>query len=169
MMLAVLIFILVAIIAFCIAACNAKNLEAKEPPVLNIPERFKHPPSITKTEFTFDNECHETNVVAFWFPFLITFLITAIWFNMQLPLIGTLFALFVALLVGSIGMSIGHSINLDKAEKRGIPDDDPRVRYEKNEKNIGTIYGMLTLADFLKHTKNAVDDVTNVEGWRKMK
>ena len=169
MMLGVLIFILVVIIAFCVAARNPKNLVAKEPPVLNIPERFKHPPKITKTEFTFDEECHETNVIAFWFPFLITFFITAIWFNIQLPLIGTLFALFVALLVGSIGMSIGHSVNLDKAKERGISDNDPRVQYEKNEKNIGTIYGMLTLADLMKHTKSAVDDVTNVEGWRKMK
>lgn len=169
MMLGALIFIIIAIIAFCIAACNPKNLVAKEPPVLNIPERFKHPPKTTKTEFTFDEECHKTNIVAFWFPFLLTFFITAIWFNMQLPLIGTLAALFVALLAGSIGMSIGHSVNLDKAKKREIPDDDPRVIYEKKERNIGTVKGMLTLADLLKHTRSAIDNVTNVEEWKKTK
>lgn len=169
MMVGVLIFMLIAIIGFCVAACNPKNLVAKEPPVLNIPERFRWKPKKFDSKLTFEEECHETNVVAFWFPFLISLFITGAWFSMEASILGLPLALFVSLFVGMIGMSVGHSVNIERAKDQGISDDDPTVQHEKLEKAMGTVLTTLTLADLLGKTKSSAKDVANVDGWKKMK
>lgn len=169
MMVGVLIFMLIAIVGFCVAARNPKNLVAKEPPVLNIPERFRWKPKKFNPNLTFDEKCHETNVIAFWFPFLISLFVTGAWFTMEASVLGFPLALFVSLFVGMIGMSVGHSVNIERAKDEGVPDDDPRVQKEKFEKKMGTVLTALTLADLLGKARDSAKDVANVDGWKKMK
>ena len=109
----------------------------------------------------YDKERHKTNVFAFLIPFVIgTMLGVAImddWF----------FGLPVGLVIGGfaglIGMAIGHSINIKKAQEYCIPDNDPRVIDEKQKQTVTVVSTGLAGASVIHNTKKAVKDVTNVD------
>lgn len=123
---------------------------------------------IEKTdEEIYDAQCRKINLAAFFIPFFLVGLPIFfalgcdIWF-LSLPI-----ALFVALGAGLIGMIIGHSINITRAKSRGIPNDNPRVKYEKNEKNIAIIGGILATHSLYKKGKASVKDIADVDSWGK--
>ena len=123
---------------------------------------------IEKTdEEIYDSQCRKINLAAFLIPFFLAGLPIFfalgcdIWF-LSLPI-----ALFVALGAGLIGMIIGHSINIKRAKTEGIPDNNPRVQYEKNERNIAIIGGVVSMHSLYKKGKSTIKDIENVDGWSK--
>lgn len=115
----------------------------------------------------YDKERHKINTLSFVIPFLSIFFITCAATNniiFGIPL-GLLFGLSGAL----IGMSIGYSINIKKANEYGMPHNDPRVVQEINKRRASILAIIGVTITTAHHTKNAVKDVINVESWKEMK
>ena len=117
----------------------------------------------------FNYERHKVNIIAFFAPFLSVFTIVTIWLWKPLWFISLFISTFLALIAGSIGMIIGYKINLSNAKLYGMSDCDPRVQAEKTKLGVG-IASSIGAAGYTAHSaKNAVKDITNVDGWKEFK
>ena len=68
-------------------------------------------------------------------------------------------------IVGFITSSIGHAINISEAKFYNVPKTHPQVIKE----GVGLATCIIAGTSFLRHTKKAVKDITNVDGWKEMK
>lgn len=128
--------------------------------------------TVSKTEkenSSYDEKCRKTNTLAFVIPFLIVFIIVLFACGVDEVPVMVPFALFFALGASLIGMIVGHQWNIDYAEENNIPEDNPRLKYEKKEKAIGIVATTIAVASIGKKTKDAVKDVCDVDGWDKRK
>ena len=114
----------------------------------------------------FDHERHKVNTIAFLVPFLTVFVLCCIIFD---NVITTPLSLLFGLIAGFIGMIIGYSINIKKAEEYCISKNDPRVQDEIAKRRTAIIAGMTSGSIVGHHAKKTVKDVTNVNSWSKMK
>ena len=115
----------------------------------------------------FNNSRHIVNFLAYVIPFIIAFIITNVVCDLWIfgiPL-GILFGLMASL----VGTIIGYSINICNADIKGIPDDDPCVIEERQKRKMAIISGLVAGYSIGKNTKKAIKDITNVDGWKKMK
>ena len=113
----------------------------------------------------YDKERKNISLWSFLISFLISFMISAGAFNdvILLPV-----ALLIGILFGTIGLAVGHSINLSNAKDYCIPDNDPRVQDEKHKLDAAAIALIVESASMINHSKNAVKNVTNVDSWKEM-
>lgn len=115
----------------------------------------------------YDEKRHKVNAYSFLIPFISVFVITCLLVRdiFAGPLLGLTFGLIASL----IGMFIGHDSNIKDAEEYGIPKDDPRVIDEilKRRASIAALVGTAVIAGH--HSKKAVKDFVNVDGWEEMK
>lgn len=114
----------------------------------------------------FNSQRHIVNALAFFIPFTTSFIIVFI--AMDFPLFGVPIGLFVGLFFGYIGMMIGYSINKSNARDLGL-ENTPAYQDEDNKQKIGIVSGILAGRSIYKHTKGAVKDIMNVDGWKEMK
>ena len=114
----------------------------------------------------YDRERHKVNTIAFMVPFSIIFILCCILFN---NIIATPLSLLFGLIAGFIGMIIGYSINIKKAEEYCISPDDPRVKDEIAKRRTAIIAGITSSAIVGNHAKNAIKGVVNVDSWSEMK
>lgn len=107
---------------------------------------------------------HRTNIIAFWVPFWLIFLFFAALFNdiIFLPV-----ALLFALIAGYIGMMIGYSININEAKTYELPPNDPAVIDEKRKLTTSAVAGAVAAGSVIHNTKKNVNELTNVESWKK--
>ena len=68
-------------------------------------------------------------------------------------------------IAGFITSIIGHIINLSRAKIHNVPKTHPQVIKE----GVGLATCIIAGTSFLRHTKKAVKDITNVDGWKEMK
>jgi hypothetical protein len=114
----------------------------------------------------YDHERHKINTIAFMVPFSIIFILCCVWFN---NIIATPLSLLFGLIAGFIGMIVGYSINIKKAEEYCISPNDPRVKDEIAKRRTAIIAGITSGTIVGNHAKNTVKGVTNVDGWSEMK
>lgn len=117
----------------------------------------------------FNTERHKVNIIAFFLPFTLTFTFFTALLWKSWRYISLLPSAFLAFIAGHIGMIVGYKINLSNAELYGIPKDDPAVKAERIKKTSAVIGGAVAAGSIIHHTKSAVKDITNVDGWKEMK
>lgn len=114
----------------------------------------------------YDSERHKINTIAFWVPFLVVFILFCIIFH---DILLTPVSLLFGLIAGLIGMIIGHSINIKKAEEYCISKSDPRVKDEIAKRRTAIIAGISSGVAVGHHAKNTIKDIANVDGWSEIK
>ena len=124
-----------------------------------------------KHQIDFDKERHITNILAFFIPFVIVFLL--VFFGVksfrELWFIGIPVSLIPAGFAGIIGSIIGYSINISNAKEYGLPDDDPRVQSEHLKRKVAIASGAISTVATTRHAKRAVKDFANVDSWKEFK
>jgi hypothetical protein len=136
---------------------------------IEVREYDKHVSNIKHIN-NFDSERHTNNTLGFFIPFLISFILALIAFTQELTIYISLpVSLVVALTAGCFGCLISSYNNISNAEEYGISADDDRVQDETNNAKVGTVSIIGGTVHTLHKTKNAVKDLTNVDGWKEMK
>lgn len=124
-----------------------------------------------KHQLDFDKERHITNILAFFIPFIIVFLL--VFFGVrsfrEMWFIGIPVSLIPAGFAGIIGSVIGYSINISNAKEYGLPDNDPRVQSEHLKRKVAIASGAISTVATTRHTKRAVKDFANVDSWKEFK
>lgn len=123
--------------------------------------------TIKNESYNFDR--HVINFMCFIIPFAFTFFVlyTSVFkelFFWRIP-----FSIMPAIFFSIIGLAIGGSINISRAENYEISLDDPRVKSER-AKRAAAITGAVTSAVGTVHCiKSAAKDIGNPDGWKEMK
>lgn len=117
----------------------------------------------------FHREAFLTNLLAFFVPFIIVVGLIMLLSDHKVWFIILPFAVLFGLIASLITMSLGHSVNLDKAESHGIPDSDPQVQFEKREQEVAKIATIASAAHIAHHTKKNIKKLSNPDSWEKMK
>ena len=115
----------------------------------------------------FNNSRHLVNTLSALIPFVIVFVITII--ICDIWIIGIPLGLIFGFMASVIGGVIGYTINICNAKGIGISENDPCVIEEKQTRRMAIVSGLAAGFTIGKHTKKAIKDIINVDGWKKMK
>ena len=74
-----------------------------------------------------------------------------------------------SLFFGLIGLAIGSSINIARAENCKIPHNDPRVLSERAKRTAAVTGAVASAVGTVHCIKSAAKDIGNPEGWKEMK
>ena len=122
-------------------------------------------------EVKFNIYRHIINTLSFWIPAIITFCLMFFLIEdfRRCPLLGIPISFVSSLTVGTIGMLIGYKVNIKKAEELELAPDSKSVQEEKLKLKTGIAASALGSISVLRHTKNNIKDITNVDGWKEFK
>lgn len=122
-----------------------------------------------KPEYNYEKKCKRTNGMACFAPFFLVFIPVLVAVGFDLWFLGIPIALFLGSGAAMIGMTAGHQLNIQEAKEHDVPASDPRLQYEKKERDIGIVATTIAVTSVGKKTKDAVKDVCDVDGWDKRK
>lgn len=114
-------------------------------------------------EEKFNTKCIISNLLWFLIPFLLTTVIVADILDSLAA--GLMFGTVPGGICGIIGYSISTSMNVKDAPDYDLLDNHPLVEKEKLKRKTAVASATIAGASTYKHTKRAVKDVMNVDGW----
>ena len=113
----------------------------------------------------FEKDCMFTTLATFGIGFIGAFILTLNATSNDGGVAIILLALPFMCIAGFITSIIGHAINISEAKSHNVPKTHPQVIKE----GVGLATCIIAGTSFLRHTKKAVKDITNVDGWKEMK
>lgn len=117
--------------------------------------------------YNFDR--HVINFTCFIISFSVTFFISYNFAFKELFFWRIPFSLMPSLFFGLIGLAIGSSINIARAENCKIPHNDPRVLSERAKRTAAVTGAVASAVGTVHCIKSAAKDIGNPDGWKEMK
>ena len=115
----------------------------------------------------FENRKILVNVLSGLIPFTVGFIVVI--HKCPIPYIRIMLGALTGGVLSLIGMLVGRSINISKAEDLGLNKDEPSVIQERTELKIGIVSTVAAGASIVHNTKQAVKDITDVDSWKEFK
>lgn len=118
----------------------------------------------------FKKQCFIISTVSFFVPFLgfAAFLFFEVFDGIQGDMFLTIpISLFFGLFAGFIGIVLGHSINIERAERYQMPEHHPDVKNEINKQHISGFALLGVTTSLLSNSKKYIKNISNPNKWEK--